>query len=151
MGFLSSVCGKTPNYSSLRLFGCVCYVLLTPRELTKLAALSVECVFMGYSAEHKGYRCWDPVGHPMIISRDDTFDESCPFYSCPSSDVSSTSLVEPLTFLTFPDTLSPLPLSDSRDPLPRHYPLMSPLLPYLLFLSWTTGLLWHMSTHVVCQ
>jgi hypothetical protein len=28
------LCGKTLNYSSLRLFGCVCYVLLAPHERT---------------------------------------------------------------------------------------------------------------------
>jgi transposase InsO family protein len=32
------LCGKTPDYSNLRLFGCMCHVLLAPRERTKLTA-----------------------------------------------------------------------------------------------------------------
>jgi hypothetical protein len=95
--------GKMPDYSSIHLFGCVCYVLLTPREHTKLTAQSIECVFLGYSTEHKGYRCWDPVACRMRMPRDVVFDESRPFYPRPTTDAPPASLVDPLSFLFFPE------------------------------------------------
>jgi hypothetical protein len=39
----------------------------------------------------------------MQTSRDVVFDESRPFYSRPTTDASSASLVNPLYFLLFPD------------------------------------------------
>jgi hypothetical protein len=60
-------------------------------------------VFLGYTAEHKGYRCWDPVACRTWTSRDVVFDESHPFYLHPTIDAPPTSLVDPLSFLFFPD------------------------------------------------
>jgi hypothetical protein len=97
------LCGKIPDYSSLHLFCCVCYVLLAPREHTKLTAQYVEYVFLGYSAEHKDYRCWDPVACRMRTSRDVVFDESRPFYPRPTTNAPPASLVDPLSFLFFPN------------------------------------------------
>ena len=95
-------------------FLVACAMCFLPHVRTKLTAKSVECVFLGYSAEHKGYRCWDPVGRRMRTSRDVVFDESRPFYPRPSSDVSTTSLVDPLSFLTLLDScIATTPLSRS--------------------------------------
>jgi hypothetical protein len=106
------LCGKMPYYSNLRLFGYVCYVLLAPCERTKLITHYVECVFLGHSAEHKGYHCCDPVARRMQTSRDVVFDESCPFYLHPTTDASPVSLVDHLSFLLFPNTpFSSLPIS----------------------------------------
>jgi hypothetical protein len=99
------LCGKTPDYSSLHLFRCVCYVLLAPCERTKLITQSVECVFLGYNTEHKGYHCWDLVTRRMRTSRNVVFDESYPFYPRPTTDASPASLVDHLSFLFFPDAL----------------------------------------------
>jgi hypothetical protein len=74
--------------------------------------LAIECVFLGYSVEYKGYRCWDLIAGRMHTSRDVVFDESRPFYPHPSSDASPASLVDPFSFLLFPDAPSaPLPIS----------------------------------------
>jgi hypothetical protein len=87
-----------PYYSNICLFGCVCYVLLAPSERTKFTAQSIECVFLGYNVEHKGYHCWDPVAHKMWTSRDVVFDESHPFYRRTTTDAYPASLVDPLSF-----------------------------------------------------
>ena len=42
----------------------------------KLIPRSVLCVFLGYSAHHKGYRCLDLSSNRVIVSRHIIFDET---------------------------------------------------------------------------
>jgi histone deacetylase 1/2 len=65
-----------PNYDMLKAFGCACFPHLRPYNSKKLTLRSKECVFIGYSGDHKGYKCLDvDTGH-VYISRDVIFDES---------------------------------------------------------------------------
>ena len=60
--------GTPASYSSLRIFGCACFVLLQPHEHFKLEPRSRLCCLLGYEIEHKGYRCWDPISQRLRIS-----------------------------------------------------------------------------------
>lgn len=72
-----------PNYSMLRIFGCACWPHLRPYNSTKLSFRSKECVFIGYSSIHKGYKCLDVTSGRVYISRDVIFDEGLfPFTKC---------------------------------------------------------------------
>jgi hypothetical protein len=64
-----------PDYSSLRVFGCACWPNLHPHNKQKLAFRSKECVFLGYSNLHKGFKCLDISSGRIYISRDVIFDE----------------------------------------------------------------------------
>jgi hypothetical protein len=83
-------------------------------------AQSVECVFLGYSPEHKGYHCYDPSTHRMRISRDVTFVEDHPFFYSPSTQSPSSS-TESTYFLYLPPILSSDDVPYST-PSPSHDP-----------------------------
>ena len=71
---------KSPDYSFLRVFGCACYPLLRPYNSTKFAFRSKKCTFLGYSSNHRGYRCLDLDSGHVYLSRHVVFDEnSFPF------------------------------------------------------------------------
>ena len=71
--------GTPVSYSSLRVFGCACFVLLQPHKHSKLEPRSRLCCFLGYGIEHKGYHCWDPISQCLRISRHVVFWEHTTF------------------------------------------------------------------------
>ncbi|WVZ48888.1 hypothetical protein U9M48_000283 [Paspalum notatum var. saurae] len=63
-------------YTKLRVFGCACWPNLRPYNDKKLSFRTKQCTFLGYSASHKGYKCFDHTTGRVYISRDVVFDES---------------------------------------------------------------------------
>jgi hypothetical protein len=66
---------QKPDYSSLKVFGSACWPNLRSYNSRKLAFKCTQCVFIGYSAIHKGYKCLEPKTGRVYISRDVVFDE----------------------------------------------------------------------------
>jgi hypothetical protein len=71
----STLFGKLPNYSFLKVFGSLCYPLLRPYAQHKLSFRSKPFIFLGYCINQRGYRCFDPQTHKVYISRHVVFDE----------------------------------------------------------------------------
>ena len=65
---------KSPDYKFLRTFGCACFPFLRPYSTYKLDFRSQECVFLGYSSSHKGYKCLS-ASDKIYISKDVVFNE----------------------------------------------------------------------------
>jgi hypothetical protein len=75
---------KSPDYKFLKTFGCACWPHLRPYNSHKLDFRSKRCIFLGYSLNHKGYRCLDPTTNRIYIARNVIFDESLFPFAFPS-------------------------------------------------------------------
>jgi hypothetical protein len=119
--------GSAPSYEHLRVFSCACYPNIATTAPHKLAPRSTRCVFLGYSTDHKGYRCPDLSTNRLIVSRHVVFDEdSFPLAASPNLNDLDFLLESGSTVSTI-GTCPPLQVLPPRRPAspPRWFPRAS--------------------------
>jgi len=73
--------GKMPDITSLKVFGCLCYVSSPDRNRNKFDPKSRKCMFQGYKQGIKGYIVFDIKTREIFISRNAIFYETVfPYY-----------------------------------------------------------------------
>ena len=105
---------QVPGYTFLKTFGCVCWPHLCPYNTHKIDFHSTKCIFIGYSLNHKGYKCFDPSSKCTYIAGNVVFDESSfpyasPHLTAPSSPKSTLFISLPPIFTHTAPNNSPNP------------------------------------------
>ena len=68
------------SYIPVKVFGCIAFIHIHKSQRSKLDPRATKCIFLGYSANQKGYKCYSPTTMKFYISMDVTFFENQPFY-----------------------------------------------------------------------
>lgn len=82
--------GKQPNYSSLKIFGCLCYATNTKPHVNKFEPRAHKCVYLGFSPGRRGSDSKIWILSKFFVSRDVIFYEHIsPFnISCNNNEIS---------------------------------------------------------------
>ena len=78
---------RKPDLAHLKVFGCIAHVHVRDELRTKLNLKAEKCVFIGYSLEQKGYKCYNPITRQLRVSRDAVFDEMASWYADVKHDI----------------------------------------------------------------
>jgi hypothetical protein len=75
MTFEKKFTGKKPYVSHFRVFGCITYMHVLNEKRSKLDPKVEKCIFIGYSLEQKGCKCFNPSIRKLQVNRNVVFDE----------------------------------------------------------------------------
>lgn len=85
--------GSVPNYSKLRIFGCLCFPWTRPYSTNKFDSRSTPCIFLGYSTIQSAYYyCLDRITSRIYTSRHVVFHEYVFPFELPNSLTSESSV-----------------------------------------------------------
>ena len=70
--------GTKTSVAHLRIFGSVTFAHVPNELIIKLHKKSEQCIFTGYSENHKAYKLYNPVTKNIVVRRDIKFIE----YKC---------------------------------------------------------------------
>jgi len=71
---------KKPDVSHLKVFSCIAYVHVLDEKRSKLDPKAKKCIFIGYSLEQKGYKCFNLSTSKLQVNRDVVFDQMVSWY-----------------------------------------------------------------------
>ncbi|KAL2239868.1 UNVERIFIED_CONTAM: Retrovirus-related Pol polyprotein from transposon RE1 [Sesamum indicum] len=131
--------GYAPNYSHIKIFGCLCFATNLSPHKTKFDKRAHKCVFLGYSMSQKGYKVFDLEDHTLFTSRDVIFQEHLFPYaqnkveetsSCPLPTVTAGSIPIDLSHHSPNTATSPLPTIAENVPTnPSSDTISTPVIP----------------------
>lgn len=103
-----------PDYTKLKVFGCTCFPYLRPYNKHKLQLRSQKCVFLGYSANHKGFKCLSSTGRLYIADSVLFNEKEFPYTSLFPTAVSTSSSSPSQSTIFYGPTFS-IPAADSTN------------------------------------